>query len=322
MRQRREPSAIRRTDLGSALSFRQLRDDLIHSTDLVQAVVSLYACGYTEGRIDAMRIMPGYEGGAAATARFVGPGVPILFQPESSDLSGRFTGTLKPSLEAKLHAASYPPSHDPVCIVSAAYAAGWYSELLADPILVRETHCIARGDDACRFEARRVADWQASDDVFSSDLLMHLDFDTLRAKAREAVDDSTGGDAADLGPFDPLSPAAHIWGPVLILPYSGIDDSEDALLSIERDIGIDPVRVVVIDVTGARIDPLEASGLARLLDRVEAMGLEAILVGLDDRDTPPFREPEHGLALPIRARDLAEGIALGFQMCQAPRAHQ
>jgi hypothetical protein len=264
--------------------------------------------------------MPGFEGGGVPTARFVGPGLPILFQPESRDLSGRFGGALLSSLEAELHGASYPPSNDPVCIVSAGYAAGWYSELLAESILVRETHCLARGDDACRFEARRVADWQASDDVFISDLLLCLDFDTLRGKARDAVDDIAEFDAGSLEHFDPLSPAAHIWGPVLILPYSGIEDSEDALLSIDRDLGADPVRVVVIDVTGARIDPLEASGLARLLDRVEAMGVEAILVGLDDKDTPPFSEPEAGLSMPLRARDLSEGIALGFQMCQAPRS--
>ena len=319
MRQRREPSAARSSGLADSVSFQQLRDDLVSSHDLVEAVVALYACGYTEGRIDAMRVMPGFEGAVAQAARFVGPGVPILFQPESFDLSAGFAGTLLRSPEAKLHAASYPPSQDPVCIVSAGYAAGWYSELLADSILVRETHCVARGDPACRFEARRRADWQSRDDVFIADLLLRLDFDPLHEHAREAVNNLTGGEASALDHFDPLSPAAHIWGPVLILPYSGIEDSEDALISIERDIGIDPVRVVVIDVTGARIDPLEASGLARLLDRVEAMGVEAILVGLDDKDTPPFLESEQGLSMPLCARDLSEGIALGFQMCLVPR---
>ena len=319
MRQRREPSAVGSSGLADAISFQHLRDELVRSHDLAQAVVALYACGYTEGRIDAMRVLPGFEGGSAQTARFVGPGVPILFQPESFDMSARFGGTLLRSPEAEIHAASYPPSRDPVCMVSAGYAAGWYSELLSDAILVRETHCVARGDDACRFDARRQADWQSSDDPFIADLLLHLDFGPLYERAREAVDDMTGGEASGLDHFDPLSPAAHIWGPVLILPYSGIDDSEDALTSIERDLGADPVRVIVIDVTGARIDPLEASGLARLLDRVEAMGVEAILVGLDDKDTPPFLESEQGLSMPLRARDLCEGIALGFQMCLVPR---
>jgi hypothetical protein len=314
-----EPQAIRRSSLADALSFQQLRDELMASPDLAGAVAALYACGYAEGRLDAMRVMPGFEDGAPVAARFAGPGVAILFQPDSFDLSGRFGGSLCPSLEAQLHAASYPASRDPVCIASAGYAAGWYSELLSESILVRETHCMARGDDACRFEARRLADWQRSDDVFVADLLLRLDFDELCERARDAAAELAAGEAGGPGHFDPLSPAAHIWGPVLILPYAGLDDSEDALLSIERDIGVDPVRVVVIDVTGARIEALEASGLARLLDRVESMGVEAILVGLDERDTPPFREDEHGLAMPLRARDLCEGIALGFQLSQAPK---
>ncbi len=115
-----------------------------------------------------------------------------------------------------------------------------------------------------------------------------------------------------LGQFDPMSPAAHIWGPVMVLPYSGAADSMAALDTVDDDLGTSQVRVVVVDVTGARIEALEAAGLAQLLDHIEGAGAEAIVAGLSAEATPRF-----GLASPLLARDLSEGIALGFQMCLA-----
>ena len=122
-----------------------------------------------------------------------------------------------------------------------------------------------------------------------------------------------------LGRFDPMSPAAHIWGPVMILPYSGGADSADALETIQRDVGPDQVRVVLVDMTGARVGALEAMGLARLLDRVEGLGVEPILVGLD-RNATGLLPSGRGLSQPLVARDLAEGIALGFQICLGEQA--
>ncbi len=123
-----------------------------------------------------------------------------------------------------------------------------------------------------------------------------------------------------LGNFDPMSPAVHVWGPVMILPYSGPEDGVLALDSIREDVGLDQIRVVVVDATGAVIDPVEAVGLSRLLDALEAKGVESIMVGIGDHATGYLQARGEGHGAPLVARDLSEAIALGFQISQGSTA--
>ena len=125
-----------------------------------------------------------------------------------------------------------------------------------------------------------------------------------------------------LGNFDPMSPAVHIWGPVMVLPYSGFLDAGACLDTVIADLGPDQVRVVVLDVAGAQIGGVEAADLTRLLDRIESLGLETIVSGLAQGADHPFRNPDGGLAMPLLARDVVEGIALGFQLTLASREPQ
>lgn len=315
----RETDAPRRLDLGCADVLQSLHERAFACGDKGEAVASLYGLGFSEGCIDALAVMDSFHGGGPPPSRFPGGEVPLLFTLETAEFRGGFAGSLQRSIEAEAHLARFGRSDGPCCFISAAYSSGWFSELLSEPLLVREVTCRGSGADLCRFEARRLADWRAADDEFVADLLLRIDPGVLRTRAHTLARDRAASDPeTPRVHFDPMTPAAHIWGPVLILPWSGAQDSEDALESIERDIGVDPVRVAVVDLTGARIDALEASGLARVLDRIEGMGIEAILVGLTVHDMLPFTEPRGALSLPLRARDLSEGIALGFQMCLAP----
>jgi hypothetical protein len=308
-------SPARRAELTDLAALAELRGDVFNSVGPERAIAVLYGLGYLEGRIDGVRVSEGFEGGVLPEARFAGPGVPLLFTCDSSDLSGCFGGHHARSPEAIVHRSAFPEPSDPVCFVSAGYAAGWFAAILNAPILVREVQCQARGDDRCRFEARRLADWGDMQDDFVTALASELDLPRLNERAREIALDPNESEGPMLGRFDPLSPAAHIWGPVMILPYSGSEDSTDALESVHREMGVDRVRVVVVDVTGARIDDLESRGLAHVLDCVEELGAEAILVGLEEHHA--LLSPERSLAAPLIARDLSEGIALGFQICSA-----
>ena len=302
-------------DLSDRHALGRLRDGAFRSVGVLDGIGVLYGLGYSEGRIEGMRVRLAFEAAAGAAPRFAGPGVPILFVPEQTSLESSFTGVLIDSPEATHHSQTYPPTEQPVCFLSAGYAAGWYSEILHRPVLVSETECRADGADACRFEVRPASDWERPGDGRARALFDTLDFAALTESAHLLVEEREP-EGSMLGAFDPMSPVPHVWGPVMILPYSGGPDSDEVLEAIEEDLGPDRVRVVVIDVTGARIDSLEAVGLARLLDRVECLGAEPVLVGLDRNAHGPFRA-DAGLSLPLIAGDLEEAIALGFQICRS-----
>ncbi len=309
----------RGTDLASAESLGRLREQAFCSAGLPEAIEILYGVGYTEGRVEAIALMTSFEDAASTAPRLAGPGLQLRFTPDGPEPKPPFGGQLQRSPEAARHLAAFPRSEGPVCFVSAGYAAGWYSEVLRQPVVVREIECCASGAPACRFEALPASQLGQAADPLLSRLVAALDFQELSRCAHRLVEGSEDYEGSMLGRFDPMSPAAHVWGPVMILPDSGCADSEDALETIQRDVGPEKVRVVLVDMTGARIRALEAVGLARLLDRVEGLGVEPILVGLD-RNATGLLPSGRGLSQPLVARDLAEGIALGFQICLGEQA--
>ncbi len=305
----RDPGA----DLSSLDALRQLRDETLRSSGLVDGSGILYGLGYTEGQLEGLRLTRSFESGAVTAPRFAGPAVPLLFQAESASFVLPIRGRLLRSPEATSHMDQFGEAERPVCFVSSGYAAGWYSELLRQPVAVRELACRAAGAAACLFEALPAADLPRDPDLPWAG----LDLEALGSCARNlSLEREPEGPM--FGCFDPMSPAAHIWGPVMILPYSGMLDSEDAIASVGDDPDIEQLRVVLVDVTGARIGELEAVGLVRLLDSVAGLGVEAILVGLDRNAGSPFRAAD-ALTPPLMVRELSEGIALAFQICQAQR---
>jgi hypothetical protein len=97
----------------------------------------------------------------------------------------------------------------------------------------------------------------------------------------------------------------------MILPYSGADDSAAAIETIMGDVGADQVRVVIVDVLGMRLEPLELAGLSQVLTYVRAHEMESILVGMPLRET---QRMGRALDSTLCVDDMEQGIALGFQM--------
>ena len=58
----------------------------------------------------------------------------------------------------------------------------------------------------------------------------------------------------------------------------------------------------------------EEFALARFLDHLERLQIEAVLVGLSPEAQPLFQDQGCGLAMPMLARDISEGIAFAFQL--------
>jgi hypothetical protein len=268
-----------------------------------------------QGLTDGLRVARGFQEGAAAPSQLAGAALPLLFTPERGALPGHLAGALRDGVEARLHRARHPRAEAPVCAVSAGYAAGWYSALLSDFYLVKETACLACGAPCCVFDARPAQHWVQAQETWASELLPCLDYPQLWSSAQKRVESAPLASGGLLGEFDSMSPAVHVWGPVMVLPYSGADDSEAAIDAIRADVGPGQIRVVVIDATGVRLDAVERSGLLRLVDAVEARDLEPVVAGLRCalQASPP--RARDCLGMPLLAPDLTRAIALAFQLC-------
>jgi hypothetical protein len=293
----------------------ELRRNAFETIGLPWAIGVLYGVGMGQGLRDGLRVTQDFGGVLGAQPELPGAPIPMLFTPRGGRPGLRFAGSLRHSLEARLHLSSYPSPQDPICFVSAGYSAGWYSALLGEFHLVRETACLARGAEDCRFQARPARDWTGSDGEWARQLLPYLDYEQLLLAARESLALAGSSSTGEmLGNFDPLSPAAHVWGPVLVLPYSGCDDSLEAVEVIRADVGPDQIRAVVLDVTGARIDGVEAAGLMHTIESLEAQGIESVIAGLRSAACLRLPDAQRQLRVPLIAADLTAAIALAFQL--------
>ncbi len=300
----------------------QLRRSTFETVGVPAGLKILYGIGLLQGLVDGHSLSRGISGPDTVLRQPLSAPIRMIFAVEGGDLKGRFSGTLNDSTEAMLHVRSGAATDEPACGVSAGYAAGWYSGLLDATLLVREIECASRGAPACRFEARPLQDWIESGSTWSEELVPYVDFAELRERALELLDEEEPleREGSIMGSFDPMSPAAHVWGPVMVLPYSGFQDSEAAIAAILADLGPEQIEVAVIDVTGAQIDALEALGLLQLLNELESRSIETILVGLSDEAKSAVLGQSYGVRLPLRCPGLAEAIALAFQVCHDGRA--
>ncbi len=301
----------------SAEELARLRNNAFASVGRPYAGGILYGIGVAQGLTDGLRVARRFATALNGAPRHAGAGLPILFQAGRMQSDRSFAGLLGDSIEAAVHLRDLGADAGPVCHVSAGYCAGWYSALLGSFQLVREVACVAHGADACRFETRPVEAWLEANDAWATTMLAYLDFESMRheaaQKAAESPDESEG---SMMGAFDPLSPAVHVWGPVMVLPYSGAGDSLEAVGTILGDVGPGALRVIVLDLTGARIEELEATGLLRVLEILEGHKLETVLVGVPERVARSWLARSAALSLPLRASDITEGISLAFQLAR------
>ena len=202
----------------------------------------------------------------------------------------------------------------PACLVSSGYTSGWLSGLWGVDCLAIERGCAAAGHGRCDFEAREAAAWLANGDGAARALLAGLPFAGLRdAVAR----DLPVFEAVNPGAFDPDSPAVHVWGPVMVVPYAG-EETAVTVEAVAREPGAAGVSVVIVDLDGAVVDDgFGAVALERVVDVIQAWGAEAMITGL----SPLSERVVLGLSgAPIVMRkDLRAAIAAAFQIAESQR---
>jgi anti-anti-sigma regulatory factor len=206
----------------------------------------------------------------------------------------------------------------PGCLLSAGYTSGWMSALWEADVLAVERTCAARGDAGCTFEVRDAAAWGAIGDPAARLLLPALPFGVLRDRVeRERREAGLPLPADDEEAFDPASPAVHVWGPVMVVPYAG-DETAVAVEAVSREPAAAGVTVVVVDLQGAIVDDgFGAVALERVLEVIESNGAETVLAGISPLSARVVEALGHG---PIVVRkDLRSAIALAFQIAESQR---
>jgi hypothetical protein len=242
-----------------------------------------------------IQIAPGHRGAPAAGRVIVGS------WPDGHEARARLG-----RLGAHGHAS---------CHLSAGYTSGWLSGTQDLDVLACESECSNQGARVCRFEARELAEWREPDVPAAIAPLLALPFASFRELACERP-----AAAARLaaGALDAAEPAVHVWGPVMVLPFTNADQALATAAMLGRESGTAGVRVVVVDLRGEVLDDgFDAAGLEQLLEVVEAWGADVVLTGV----SPLSEEVVCGLEathLLIR-KNLPEAIASAFQIAEAQR---
>jgi anti-anti-sigma regulatory factor len=219
--------------------------------------------------------------------------------------------------EAEARLTRLGPGEEPGCALSAGYTSGWLSGTLEADVFVVEQTCRSRGDEHCSFRAADLSHWHEKANGHDPlRLLPALPYERLRKINRGRLSKVIRCD--EVGRIDPEADVVHIWGPVMVLPFT---DIEEALLTVEA-LGSDPataeVRAVVVDLRRMEFtDDLALAALEQVLETIEAWGAEALLTGVAPLYESLVSDIEATHVL-VR-KDLAEAVAAAFQIAEAQR---
>ena len=236
------------------------------------------------------------------------------------------TGRWPERHEAGAWLAKLGPADAPTCWLSCGYTSGWLSGTLDANVIAVEHACAGCGEGECAFVAREVDAWeQAASAAAASpatlaflDIVSGIDLDVYRALALR----SPSGPRPDMieseGEFEPDAPLVHIWGPVMIMPFTNADELLRTTEALSRDVGIREIRAVVIDLRDRMIDEaFDAAAIERAIETVEAWSAEPILTGVAPLAEPVVAGLEAGHL--IVRKDLSEAIAAAFLIAEVQR---
>ncbi len=287
---------------------------------------ALFRIGLGHGFRDAHRIVQAErfddpvavcQSAAGSTSLLMRLAAPApLRQPGAIEILGEWPE----SREAEARLSKLGPSTNPSCFLSAGYTSGWLSGTHDIDIVVGETECAAAGAERCSFRAQEAESWRAQRQFGILEIARPTSFATVRGilahghVATDLVHPPSFQEAC----FDPDDSAVHIWGPVMVLPFTNADQALNTVGMLSRDPGTGGIRVVVIDLRNEVVDEgFAAAGLEQLLESIEAWGAEIILTGVS-----PFSEAvvsELEATHLLTRKDLPEAIASGFQIAEAQR---
>lgn len=299
-----------------------------------QARATLLQMGFLHGMQDALRaVRVAFEELGDGRATVVGPPLAIRMggdgadeptaglAPDAANVLPRGAmwvhGSWPERNEAGAHLSAVGQPSEPVCFLSAGYTSGWLSGTLDRDVLAIETACSACGADTCGFEAREAECWLALGDREAEKWIRALPFRALRAYVLANQTDTEPPERAER--FESDATVVHIWGPLMVIPFSGTDDALAAVDLIGHDPAARDVSVVIVDLSGAIIDDnFGALALEQVVDMIEAWGAEAVFAGVSPLSEAVVAELERQPL--FRYKDLAQAIAGALQIADAQRS--
>ena len=290
----------------------------------------LFQIGLIHGFRDAERSLTEPSRSASA-AGMVGPmhaATPIAMELQpigGSEQGVSLRGRWPEIFEAEARLARCGRGGSPCCALSAGYTSGWLSGAYEADVLVVERACASAGDTACAFDAREIAAWRGTAEAGVAGRRDAGLFARCREAARGQVagvdrSDPDAAEARDLGPgrLDGADDAVHIWGPVMVLPFTNIDEALSTVEMLTRDPATNSVRAVVIDLRQAPLDDgFIAAGLERIIETLSGWDAEVILTGVSSIAEAIVAELE--TAHLLTRKELPDAIAAAFQIAEAQR---
>jgi hypothetical protein len=294
-----------------------------------QASLALFQIGLLHGLRDAARVCSGHEvperpghDGAETTSlvmQWKGP------SRGAADEPFLVRGSWPERHEAMARCARLGAASEPTCWMSAGYTTGWLSSVLERPLLAREVECAARGDEHCRFEMREISAWPDVADETIDWLLREVPFEAFRSVAAErygapppSFPPTFGPDFPPEGGFDRDQPVVHIWGPVMVLPFTTLDEALGTVDMLSRDPGIHEIRAVVVDLRERDLDEgFGTAALEQVLETIESWNAQSLLTGIGPGAERAVASLETSHL--ILRKDLSEAIATAFQVADAQK---
>ena len=294
-----------------------------------QGRVTLFQMGFLHGLQDASRALD--TAGATRRTDPCRPSTPPLRMdlrnpasagdPNAIELHGYWPDCH----EAAAHLSELGETTDPACFLSAGYSSGWLSGTFDANLVAIEVACSAMGHEACRFVAREAEAWRLLGDPRAERLLAALPFDAFRVAVRERDAQNRAlravgfaSDSDPCGEFDREAAVIHVWGPVMVLPYSGPEDTLRALDLVGSDPQARGVSVIVLDLAGAIVDEaFGAVALEQIIHTADAWGTELIFAEPSVLSQRVISELEHPPLIVVK--DLEHAIATAFQIAQSQR---
>ena len=299
-----------------------LQRELVRKLGLEEAERTLFHIGLIHGLRDAARIgdaQPGWDG---LFDKIEYPPLAMRFGTRPKQTSGEFAlpGVWPDHFEAEARLSKLGQTDQPACLLSAGYTSGWLSGTLERDVIAVEVSCVAAGAERCTFVARE--EESCIDSIHGRQL---LPIASVRAVLGAAAGPSVPGVAPAMNlldslptELDPDDPAVHIWGPVMVMPFTGPEAALRMVDLLGNDEATRTVRVVVLDLCGTLLDDsFGAAALENVLDVILSWGADVILTGISPLSEEVVAELQASRLL--SRKDLPEAIAYAFQIADAQR---